>query len=188
MACHGAPPQRPSKLSQACWCVFPWRCGQFDRVVFHAESRSHAAGCRLVLWLGVVRARRTCRGCIKGFDSSSRTNSDFLMRESLLSRCRLRHTVPSWVVAGIGRTCRGFKCCGASIFLRSSSYTQRGLATRVCGWSNWCNENPRWTHSPLFGECIIRRRPLHEMPPYLEGNPELFCHGCLQSLKSEFNS
>ncbi|XP_019425056.1 PREDICTED: uncharacterized protein LOC109333930 [Lupinus angustifolius] len=103
-----ARPGVPSKLSQACWCVFPWRCGQFDRAVFHAESRSHAAGCRLVLWLGVVRARRTCRGCIKGFDSSSRTNSDFLMRESLLSRCRLRHTVPSWVVAGIGRTCRGF--------------------------------------------------------------------------------
>ncbi|KAF1855132.1 hypothetical protein Lal_00046593 [Lupinus albus] len=32
MACHGAPSQRPSKLSQACWCVFPWPCGKFDRV------------------------------------------------------------------------------------------------------------------------------------------------------------
>ncbi|CAL0301976.1 unnamed protein product [Lupinus luteus] len=44
MARHGAPPQRPSRLSQACWCVFPWRSGQFDRVIFHAESWSYVAG------------------------------------------------------------------------------------------------------------------------------------------------
>ncbi|OIV89208.1 hypothetical protein TanjilG_25020 [Lupinus angustifolius] len=132
-------PQRPSKLSQACWCVFPWRCGQFDRVIFRAESQSHVPRCRLVLWLGFVRARRTYRGCIKSFDSSSRTNSDFLMCESLLSRCRLRHTVPSWVVMGTGRTCQGFKCCGASIFLRG---TRNCFAMVACKVSSR-NSTPR---------------------------------------------
>ena len=49
MARHGAPPRRPSKLSEACWSVFPWRCGQIDGVAFGAESWSYLARCRLVL-------------------------------------------------------------------------------------------------------------------------------------------
>ncbi|KAF1856272.1 hypothetical protein Lal_00048576 [Lupinus albus] len=102
MACHGAPSQRPSKLSQACWCVFPWRCGKFDRVknspcriqvvrVPVLAGPTEKCGHLVVSLSGTM----THLACSKFFACSSRSKSKILMPSSLWSRCRSGITVGS---------------------------------------------------------------------------------------------
>ncbi|KAF1891670.1 hypothetical protein Lal_00046525 [Lupinus albus] len=153
MACHGAPSQRPSKLSQACWCVFPWPCGKFDRVknsprriqvvrVPVLAGPTEKCGHLVVSLSGTM----THLACSKFFACSSRSKSKILMPSSLWSSTKGASSQSSgsalWAVHH-GRS------QGAAVFDAISNVSPVASSLgKVCSV-----EVPAWPHSAEMGSC-----------------------------------
>ncbi|KAF1891675.1 hypothetical protein Lal_00049246 [Lupinus albus] len=173
MACHGAPSQRPSKLSQACWCVFPWPCGKFDRVknsprriqvvrVPVLAGPTEKCGHLVVSLSGTM----THLACSKFFACSSRSKSKILMPSSLWSRCRSGITVgscghpsdvPRHPHEGASSQSSGSalwavhhgRSQGAAVFDAISNVSPVASSLgKVCSV-----EVPAWPHSAEMGSC-----------------------------------